>query len=122
MYRILVSGHAAEIVTLHFDPEAKSLTVAGVTKTGPGASWMNLHPTDPSLLFVTNEIQDGRVQLFKLSREGSDGEVKLELVGEHPSGGAHPASLAITEDVVILGNVRLLHPGHSTPIVFNVAY
>lgn len=113
VHQILVSSYAGEITTLIFDPEASSLTVAGVTKTGPAVSWLALHPTDPSLLFAANETSDGKVQLFKLSNVTEEGanekeSVHLELLAEHSSGGADPASLVVTESAVILGNVRVL--------------
>lgn len=109
MPRILVSSYAGEITTLDFDPKAGTLTVSGTTKTGPAASWMGLHPSDPSLLFLTNEVTDGRVQVYKLSSESPEGTLKLELLGERSSSGADPASFALTEKTIIIGNVRLPH-------------
>lgn len=107
MHKILVSSYSGEIKTLDFDPEAGTLTISGTTKTGPAASWMGLHPSDPSLLFLTNEVTDGRVQVYKVSSESSDGTLKLELLGERSSSGADPASFALTEKAIIIGNVSL---------------
>ncbi|KAF8317657.1 putative isomerase YbhE [Clavulina sp. PMI_390] len=103
-YRILVSSYAGQISTLDFNPEAGTLTVAGVTKTGPAASWMELHPSDPSLLYVTNEVPNGMIQVFRLTNQVVGLNVKLELLAERSAGGADPASFALLEDQIVIGN------------------
>jgi len=100
MYKILVGSYSDEITTLVFDPDAEKLEIVSTAKSGQSPSWIALHPTDQSLLFATNEVTEGKVQLFKISEDGS-----LQFIEECVSGGADPASLAITESSVIVANV-----------------
>lgn len=100
MYKILVGSYTDEITTLDFDPDAGKLEIVSTVKSGQSPSWIELHPDDRSLLFATNEVTEGKLQLFRVSEDGS-----LQFLEECPSGGADPASLAITESTVIVANV-----------------
>lgn len=103
VHTILVGSYSDEITTLQFDPDAETpLKVVSTVKAGQSPSWIALHPTDRSLLFTTNEVTDGKVQLFKVSGDG-----ELAFLEERASGGADPASLAVLEKQVIVANVSL---------------
>lgn len=104
MHTILVGSYSDEITTLKFDPDAGTLRVVSTVKSGQSPSWIALHPTDRSLLFATNEVTDGKVQLFKVAEDGS-----LKFLEERSSGGADPASLAVTESQVIVANVSRVY-------------
>lgn len=102
VHTILVGSYSDEITTLQFDTDAEAplnLKVVSSVKSGQSPSWIALHPTDRSLLFTTNEVTDGKVQLFKVADDGS-----LTYLAERSSGGEDPASLAVLEKQVIVAN------------------
>lgn len=108
MYKILVGSYTDEITTLEFDPDAGTLEIVSTVKSGQSPSWIELHPTDRSLLFATNEVIDGKLQLFNISEDGS-----LQFLEECPTGGADPASLAATESTVVVANVGRFRLNHT---------
>lgn len=102
-YKLLVGSYSNKITTLLFDPDAQSLTVLSAVESGQNPSWIAQHPVDKSLIFATNEVTDGKIQLFKLADDGS-----LAFLQERSSGGADPASLAVSNNEVIIANVSLV--------------
>lgn len=106
VFKILVGSYTSELVTLAFDTsvEPPTLSVQSTSKSGQSPSWIAVHPSDPSLVFATNETTDGKVQLFKLQQDGT-----AQLIEERSSGGADPAHLAVSESEVIVGNVRAIN-------------
>lgn len=102
VYKILVASYTSEITTLAFDTSNSSptLNVHSTSKSGQSPSWIAVHPSDPSLLFATNEVTEGKVQLFKIQDDGS-----VQLIEEKSSGGADPAHLAASESELIVANV-----------------
>ncbi|KAG8728057.1 hypothetical protein FRC10_005382, partial [Ceratobasidium sp. 414] len=87
------------ITTLEFDPSKGTLRRIAQSPAGTNPIWVAAHPTDKSLILVTNEVTDGKVHLFKLMESG--GLKLLESVG---SAGEDPAHLAVLEDEVVVGN------------------
>lgn len=109
VHRILVGSYTTSIATLEFDPSATpspSLKVISSVKSAQNPSWIALHPTDRTLLYATIEQTEGMVQVFKINLE--DGS--LEFVKEASSGGADPASLAVTAEAVLVANVGSIPP------------
>jgi len=98
-YRILVGSYTDRITTLEFDSDAKSLCVHSDTRAGQSPSWIAQHPTNKSLIFATNEVTDGKIQLFRLAEDGS-----LSFLEGCSSGGENPASLGVSEQAVFVGN------------------
>ncbi|SRR5258707_15150887 len=101
LYKILVGSYTDRITTLEFDSDAKSLCVHSYFYAGQNPSWIAQHPTDKSLIFATNEVTDGKIQLLRLAEDGF-----LSFLEECSSGGADPASLSVSEDAIVVGNVR----------------
>lgn len=99
-YQILVGSYSKEISTLVFDSDAGTLKVTSTVSSGQSPSWIAQHPTAKSLIFATNEVSEGKVQLFKLAEDGA-----LEFVQEVSSGGRDPAALAVTESELTVANV-----------------
>jgi hypothetical protein len=107
-YNILIGGYTdGGLRVLTFDPSNDhKLRVAPHTiAAGSNPSWIASHPSDPSLVFAVNEVEDGRVIVIKLSRVQTTGEVTGELVANVSSGGIDPAHLLVTKDFVIVANV-----------------
>jgi len=101
-YTILVGSYTSQITALEFDTSTSppNLSVTATFPTGQSPSWISFHPSDKSLLFVGNELTDGKLQLFKLDQA----QKTLKLVGECTSGGADPAHVLVLEDEVIVAN------------------
>ncbi|KAF8342588.1 putative isomerase YbhE [Cantharellus anzutake] len=98
-YKILVGSYTDRITTLAFDPDRKTLQVLSTVQAGQSPSWIAQHPTDKSLIFATNEVEDGKIQLFRLAKDG-----RLTFLEECSSGGALPANLGVSEDAVVVAN------------------
>ena len=101
LYNILVGSYTDRITSLQFDSDAKSLCVHSDFRAGQNPSWLAQHPTDKSLIFAANEVTDGKIQLLKLAEDAS-----LSFLEECSSLGADPASLNVSEDAVVVANVR----------------
>ena len=104
-YRILVGTYTKEISTLEFNSDDGTLKIIASSPSGQSPSWIAQHPTNKSLIFATNEVSDGRVQLFRLQNDGT-----LKFLEEVSSVGADPASLAVTETEVTVANVSCQCP------------
>ncbi|KAG8989380.1 hypothetical protein FRB90_002287 [Tulasnella sp. 427] len=100
VHTIYVGSYTNHITTLSFDPSTGSLQVTGTTEAGPNPSWVAAHPTDKSLLFASNEVDEGKIVLFKRSEDG-----KLELLQSVWSGGAGTAHFAVGETEVVAANL-----------------
>ncbi|KAG8896348.1 hypothetical protein FRC00_006091, partial [Tulasnella sp. 408] len=116
VHTIYVGSYTSQITTLSFDPATGSLQVIGTTEAGPNPSWVATHPTDKSLLFASNEVDEGKIVLFKRSEDG-----KLELLQSVWSGGAGTAHFAVGEKEVVAANLSppaLLAPPNQ-PVKFD---
>lgn len=103
VHKILVGSYTSELTTLAFSTDSQTLTVESTSPAGQNPSWIAVHPSDPSLVFATNEVSEGKVQLFKVQDDYT-----VKLIEERSSGGADPAHLTVLEKEVIVGNVS--HP------------
>jgi len=68
---ILAGGFTSFIVSYVFNSDASTLTVQNQFQTGPNASWIALHPGDKSILYATNEIEQGSLQSFSVGPQGN---------------------------------------------------
>ncbi|KAG9122461.1 hypothetical protein FRC07_001138 [Ceratobasidium sp. 392] len=87
---LLVGGYGSTISRVHFDPSSKDLSVLGSFDSGPSPSWVSTHPLNNSVLFATNEEDEGRVISFITNR--TDGAA--HKVSSSSSLGKGPAYLA----------------------------
>ncbi len=109
-YKLLIGGYTENgLRSLSFDPVEKKLELASATiPAGASPSWIVAHPSDNTLIFATNEVEDGRVLAIKLSGLETP-ELTGELVANLSSGGEYPAHLLLTKESIVAGNVRTLH-------------
>lgn len=109
-YKLLVGGYTDNgLRSLSFDPAQKKLELASSTiPAGSSPSWIVTHPSDSTIVFATNEVEDGRVLAIKLSGLETSNEITGELVANLSSGGTYPAHLVVTKDSIVAGNVRKL--------------
>jgi 6-phosphogluconolactonase (cycloisomerase 2 family) len=105
-YKILVAAYSTQIVTLSFDPTSSppKLAIHSSTKSDKNPSWIAPHPTDKSLVFAGIELEDAKIQVYRIVGDG-----KLEFVEEISTGGAGVAHLAVSEHEIIAGNVSLFN-------------
>lgn len=108
-YKLLIGGYTAGgLRVLTFNPQSEEdKLVLQETTIGAGSSpsWIAQHPDDPSVVFATNEVEDGRVFLIKLAGIDGSGAVSSEKTVDTSSGGQYPAHLLILKDSVVAGNV-----------------
>ena len=85
-FRLYAGGWTAFIVSYLFDSETNTLTLDSRSPTGPSPSWLSLHPSDPSVLYTTNEYGPvGSLQSFRVAENGT-----LSLGDTTESGGNGP--------------------------------
>jgi 6-phosphogluconolactonase (cycloisomerase 2 family) len=111
-YKLLVGGYTeGGLRVLKFQPNSQSGGTLELQQTtisaGSSPSWVVQHPKDDSLLFVGNEVEDGRLIGIKLSTGDGD-TVKGEIAVNVSSGGSHPAHLKVLNSSVVIGNVGFL--------------
>lgn len=107
-YTLLACGYStAGLPVLKFTPGDEPTLTLQETKIPAGAnpSWLEQHSSDSSLVFATNELEDGRILAIKLSGLGEDGPVTGEIIANVSSGGASPAHLKLLKDSVLAANV-----------------
>ncbi|KAI0674303.1 putative isomerase YbhE [Trametes maxima] len=84
---ILAGGYSTFVATYLFNSEANSLSLLSQSPTGDNPSWIDLHPTNKSILYATNENAVGGLQSFVIRGDGSLSQVQ----GNTGSGGDSPA-------------------------------
>ena len=102
-YRILVASYTDVLTSLLFDPKGPTLKVTSEIKVGNNPSWLTVHPNDPTLVFTGLEVAYGIIIALKFDENGNG-----TIVGQISSGGADPASLLATTDILLVGNVRIM--------------
>ena len=102
VYRILVGSYSDEVVTLAFDPDARTLEATSALKVGHHPSWLTAHPAHPSLVWTGLEQSDGRLLTLKYDESG-----KGSILSDVPSGGKDPCHLLALQDEIITANVRI---------------
>lgn len=88
-FYILAGGYSSAIVTYLFNNETSSLSLVGQYPSGQNPSWIELSPFNRSVLYATNENEDGAVQSFTVSPQG----VLSSPISTISSGGSIPAHL-----------------------------
>ncbi|CDO70095.1 hypothetical protein BN946_scf184806.g22 [Trametes cinnabarina] len=86
-FTILAGGYSTFIATYLFNSDANTLSLLGQFPTGQNPSWIDLHPTNKSILYATNENSDGALQSFFFKQDGS----LTAAIGQTSSGGNGPA-------------------------------
>ncbi|KAI9063641.1 putative isomerase YbhE [Trametes sanguinea] len=86
-FTILAGGYSTFIATYLFNSDANTLSLLGQSPTGQNPSWIDLHPTNKSILYATNENTDGALQSFFVKQDGS----LTAAIGQTSSGGNGPA-------------------------------
>jgi 6-phosphogluconolactonase (cycloisomerase 2 family) len=120
-FTILAGGTGAFIATYLFNSDAGSLALTKQNPTGTNPSWIGLHPTNTSILFAVNEVEEGAVQSFAI---GADGILSADAIANISSGGNGPAHLLAlsTGEVSVMnfggGNGRVLTPTDD-PAIFS---
>ncbi|KAF7792669.1 hypothetical protein EIP86_003766 [Pleurotus ostreatoroseus] len=89
-FTILAGGYSSFVVSYLFNSDTSSLTVLNQSPTGANPSWITLHPTNKSILYATNENDDGALQSFTIGPQG----VLSEPVDTIPTQGGAPAFTA----------------------------
>ncbi|KAG8899093.1 hypothetical protein FRB99_006944 [Tulasnella sp. 403] len=101
-HTIFVGSYTKEISTLEFDPTASppTLKVVGTSQAGSNPSWIAPHPTDKTLLFASNEEDEGKIVMFKIKSDKT-----LEPLQSVWSGGAGTAHFHVGEKEIVTANV-----------------
>ncbi|KAI0653934.1 putative isomerase YbhE [Cubamyces menziesii] len=86
-FTILAGGYSTFIATYLFNSDAGTLSLVSQSTTGQNPSWIDLHPTNKSILYATNENTDGALQSFFVKQDGS----LTPALGQTSSGGNGPA-------------------------------
>ncbi|KAI0635166.1 putative isomerase YbhE [Trametes polyzona] len=86
-FTILAGGYSTFIATYLFNSDANTLSLLGQSPTGQNPSWIDLHPTNKSILYATNENAEGALQSFFVKQDGS----LTAAIGQTSSGGNGPA-------------------------------
>ncbi|PVG00360.1 putative isomerase YbhE [Serendipita vermifera] len=111
-YKLLVGGYTDNgLRVLTFDPSKedsndKILLQETTVSAGSSPSWIVQHPNNQSLVFATNEVEDGRILGIQLSgtNDATADKITGELVANVSSGGTYPAHLLILKDSIVSGN------------------
>ncbi|KAI0717392.1 putative isomerase YbhE, partial [Cerioporus squamosus] len=69
-FTILAGGYSSAIVSYLFNSDANTLSVLGSNPSGTNPSWIALHPTNKSILYAVNEIEQGAIQSFVVKSDG----------------------------------------------------
>ncbi|KAJ7618292.1 Lactonase, 7-bladed beta-propeller-domain-containing protein [Mycena polygramma] len=85
-FTIYTGGYTSFIVSYLFDTQTASLTYLKTIDTSANPSWLAPHPTNPSIIYATNENPVGALQSYATSPGGG-----LVLLDEVSSGGNGPA-------------------------------
>ncbi|KAI0330349.1 putative isomerase YbhE [Cubamyces sp. BRFM 1775] len=86
-FTILAGGYSTFIATYLFNSDAGTLSLVSQSTTGQNPSWIDLHPTNKSILYATNENTEGALQSFFVKQDGS----LTPALGQTSSGGNGPA-------------------------------
>ncbi|KAI5122331.1 hypothetical protein M0805_002498 [Coniferiporia weirii] len=103
LYRILVASYTDAVYTLVFDPfkpADAALSLSSTLTVGHHPSWLECHPSDPTLVFTGLEQGDGRLLAMKYDANTGEGKVLANV----SSGGSDPCTILVTEDQVLVGN------------------
>lgn len=104
-YHIVVGTYTDSVNTLTFDPKKpadEALSLSSTLPVGFHPSWVERHPTDPSLVFTSLEQPEGLLLALRYEAQTGVGKVLASI----PSGGHSPCSILVTEEEVLVGNVR----------------
>lgn len=117
---ILAGGYTTFIAAYLFDSDLSSLTLLNQYPTGQNPSWIALHPENKSVLYATNEIDQGALQSFAIAPGG----VLSSAIDTVSSGGNGPAfTVPLSSGQVAVMNFGsgdgLVIPTSSSPLLFD---
>ncbi|KAJ7059585.1 putative isomerase YbhE [Mycena amicta] len=100
-FTLYTGGYTSFIVSYLFDTQTSALTYLQTIPTSANPSWLKQHPTNPSIIYATNEVGPlGALQSYQVTPSGG-----LALLDEVSSGGNGPAFCApISTDQVAIMN------------------
>ena len=107
VYRILVASYTDAVYTLLFDPSKstdESLSLVSRLTVGHHPSWIERHPSDPSIVFTGLEQEDGRLLTLRYNFDTGEGEILANV----SSRGADPCSILATDENVLVANVSVI--------------
>ncbi|KAF9269841.1 putative isomerase YbhE [Marasmius fiardii PR-910] len=69
-FTILAGGYDTFVASYLFNPANASLTITGRFPTGVNPSWITPHPTNRSVFYAVNELDDGALQSYTTTPNG----------------------------------------------------
>jgi 6-phosphogluconolactonase (cycloisomerase 2 family) len=116
----LAGGYTSFIATYLFNTDTSSLSLVGKSTTGVNPSWLTRHPTNSSVIYAVNEIDNGGLQSFSLLDTGLLSPAKDTIL---TNGGAPAfADVLSTGQVVVMnyngGNGRVIPTDAANPLDF----
>ncbi|OCH89438.1 putative isomerase YbhE, partial [Obba rivulosa] len=99
VYHILVGSYSNEIYTLAFHPDACSLMLLSSLTVGHHPSWIERHPSNPSVILAGIEQADGQVVAVEYDKQW-----RGKVVCRTTSGGADPCTILPMKDELLIGN------------------
>lgn len=103
-YHLVVGTYSDSVYTVSFDLSksgASALSLTSTLQVGFHPSWVQRHPTDPSLVFTCLEQPEGLLLALRYDSQTGIGEIIASI----PSGGHSPCSILVTKEEVLVGNV-----------------
>jgi len=70
-FTIFAGGYTAFIASYLFNSDAPSLSLLAQSPSGQNPSWIISHPTNLSILYATNEVEQGLLQSYLVNPSGS---------------------------------------------------
>ena len=104
-YNIVVGSYNDSVYTLTFDGSksgADALSLSSTLPVGYHPSWVEKHPSDPSLVFTVLEQPEGLLLALRYDVQAGTGKVIASI----PTGGHSPCSILVMEEDILVGNVR----------------
>ncbi|PVF92622.1 3-carboxy-cis,cis-mucoante lactonizing enzyme [Serendipita vermifera] len=109
-FLILVGSFTPMISTLNFTLSPPSLSLVSQTASGTSASWLTANPTNTSILYATDEIEEGALNSLVL--EHTTG--KITPVGSISTQGKYPTHIGFSS---INGRVAVANYGSGSTLV-----
>jgi len=119
---ILAGGYTSFIAAYLFNSDLSSLTFLNKFPTGENPSWIALGASDNSILYATNEIEQGALQSFAVAPGG----ILSSAIDTVSSGGNGPAfAVSLSSGQVAVMNFDsgdgLVIPTPSSPFLFDTS-
>lgn len=98
-YHILVATYHDHILTLSFNPEARSVSSIASLTVGTSPSWITRNPNDPSVYFACLEQGEGVLVALKYNENGIG-----QVIAKVPSHGEDPCHLLVVNGELLAAN------------------